>query len=263
MITPLVANKARPVLYCADCGKEFGEDPERRLGQQFICPVSAEHVAAVVKPPAGKLWLKIERRIARCAELSPMRAVGGGGRAGIYHLIRFAALLLLLYLAGICSYQLLKYLVASAAIFFLYDILIISTYATFVSRFPTHPLRTLILTVSSLFQIAVIYAIFYRLGESGFNQTLSFVNALYFSVVTISTVGYGDIQPKTDANGMKLLIISELVVGFSVVAGLFAVVTGWVNERPRGNDPITIAEMGLQTVSPDSPYRDTQLGSRT
>src|SRR5262249_3646885 len=174
MIKPIVANKADPVLYCADCEREFGEDPQKRIGQPFVCPVSSKHLAAVVKPPAGRLWLRIERRIAICAEFSPMRwLVRGGGRAGIYHIIRLFVLLCLLFLARERSSVTLKCLAAAGATFILYDILVVSTYATFVTRFPTHPLRTLILTISSLFQIAIVYAILYRLGSSSFNQNLS------------------------------------------------------------------------------------------
>src|SRR5262249_32979949 len=164
----------------------------------------------------------------------------------------------LLFLARERSSVTLKCLAAAGATFILYDILVVSTYATFVTRFPTHPLRTLILTISSLFQIAIVYAILYRLGSSSFNQNLSFVDALYFSIVTISTVGYGDIHPNNDAPAIKLLVISELVVGFSVVAGLFAIITGWANDRPRGNEPMTIGQMDLQEDERREPGKSSE-----
>ena len=41
------------------------------------------------------------------------------------------------------------------------------------------------------------------------------VDCLYFSVVTIGTVGYGDIHPKTSV--AKLFTASEIIIGFIII----------------------------------------------
>lgn len=48
----------------------------------------------------------------------------------------------------------------------------------------------------------------------------SFINALYFCVVTLGTVGYGDITPTTELG--KLFTVIYIVVGLSVIGGFFA-----------------------------------------
>lgn len=48
----------------------------------------------------------------------------------------------------------------------------------------------------------------------------SFINALYFCVVTLGTVGYGDIAPTTDEG--KLFTVIYIIVGLSVIGGFFA-----------------------------------------
>jgi voltage-gated potassium channel Kch len=53
--------------------------------------------------------------------------------------------------------------------------------------------------------------IFYRAFEG-----LSWVDALYFSVVTLTTVGYGDFVPVTD--GGKLFTILYILVGLGIIA---------------------------------------------
>jgi voltage-gated potassium channel len=48
----------------------------------------------------------------------------------------------------------------------------------------------------------------------------SLVNAIYFCVVTLGTVGYGDITPTTDAG--KLFTVIYIILGLSVIGGFFA-----------------------------------------
>ncbi len=56
-----------------------------------------------------------------------------------------------------------------------------------------------------------------------FTEGLSFLDALYFTIVTISTVGYGDIHPVTI--GGKVLAFLLIVIGVGTFLGFFANVT--------------------------------------
>lgn len=79
-----------------------------------------------------------------------------------------------------------------------------------------------IATYISLFALlSVAFACFYRIAD-GLSRSpifllmneprrLSFSDALHFSVVTLSTVGYGDIQPADD--GIRLLAAIQMVMG--------------------------------------------------
>jgi voltage-gated potassium channel Kch len=48
----------------------------------------------------------------------------------------------------------------------------------------------------------------------------SLVDAIYFCVVTLGTVGYGDITPATDAG--KLFTVFYILFGLAVIGGFFA-----------------------------------------
>ena len=69
------------------------------------------------------------------------------------------------------------------------------------------------------------------IGIFGFmiTEDLSFLDALYFTVVTISTVGYGDIHPTTA--GGKVLAFLLIVIGVGTFLGFFANVTQLLLQR--------------------------------
>jgi Ion channel len=48
----------------------------------------------------------------------------------------------------------------------------------------------------------------------------SVIDAVYFCVVTLGTVGYGDITPTTD--GGKLFTLIYIIVGLGIIGGFFA-----------------------------------------
>ncbi len=73
--------------------------------------------------------------------------------------------------------------------------------------------------VAAYFEVASQFGILYFCAlPSGYfkDDFSSIVQALYFSVVTITTVGYGDITPKTPM--AQIMCMYELAVGFIVVA---------------------------------------------
>ncbi len=57
------------------------------------------------------------------------------------------------------------------------------------------------------------------------------LDALYFCVVTLVTIGYGDFTPKTDAG--KLFTIVYILIGLGILSGFIAVMgEALIKERP-------------------------------
>lgn len=50
-------------------------------------------------------------------------------------------------------------------------------------------------------------------------EDLSWVDSIYFSTITLTTIGYGDITPQTDAG--KLFTVLYVIVGIAII-GAFA-----------------------------------------
>lgn len=68
-------------------------------------------------------------------------------------------------------------------------------------------------------------------------EHLTWINAFYFTVITLSTVGYGDIVPHTDAG--KIFTIFYVFVGIVIFLALARIVLGRVvlrNYRRRNKD---------------------------
>ena len=76
-------------------------------------------------------------------------------------------------------------------------------------------------TICYLINIVVFTFIYAFCFKNDFNHSpISFVQSIYFSIVTITTLGYGDITPKLDASPLLLTIAAQVVFGV-VFIGLF------------------------------------------
>ena len=83
------------------------------------------------------------------------------------------------------------------------------------------------------FQILVaVFVVIALFGTVGFMliERLSFVDAFYFTLVTIATVGYGDIHPTTQA--AKWFTVILIVCGVGTFGGILASARGFP-ETPR------------------------------
>jgi len=98
-----------------------------------------------------------------------------------------------------------------------------------------------ILTASALLLLSGVF-IFRWLEDLGW------IDALYFSFITLSTIGYGDISPTTDAGKIATIVYS--IVGLGILAALIKAIathTGSSRHRAaRRTDPPT-------TEGPDGP----------
>ena len=70
--------------------------------------------------------------------------------------------------------------------------------------------------------LIVVFAFTYlslsRANPGNFSEKLDHVSAVYFTVVTFGTVGFGDIVPKTDTT--RLLVTVQIVLDLIVLAGI-------------------------------------------
>lgn len=69
----------------------------------------------------------------------------------------------------------------------------------------------------------------------------TFEEGLWWSVVTVTTVGYGDFYPVT-AEG-RLLAVLHMAVGIALVGTITAAVASWFVERAQGEDVVTQADV--------------------
>jgi hypothetical protein len=79
---------------------------------------------------------------------------------------------------------------------------------------------------------SVAFSILMAVGIAGFMviERLSLIDAVYFSIATMATVGYGDIYPKTDVG--KILAMVIIIGGVGTFLGVFASITDlFVNRR--------------------------------
>lgn len=78
-------------------------------------------------------------------------------------------------------------------------------------------LRTVLLTLLGLIGLSIVV---FR-----FALHLSFVDAFYFVVTTVTTVGYGDITPLHSSSAVKLYVSLLMVLGSATLATLFSLIT--------------------------------------
>jgi hypothetical protein len=89
--------------------------------------------------------------------------------------------------------------------------------------------------VAAVVMILAIGTVAYALLEGW-----SPVDALYFSVVTLATVGFGDLHPTTEA--AKLFTVGYILVGVGIIAGFVSELAKHRGVPPRLADRLHVPE---------------------
>jgi Trk K+ transport system NAD-binding subunit len=79
------------------------------------------------------------------------------------------------------------------------------------------------LLTTALFTLITLSVIVFRFG-----MNLTFVDAVYFIITTVTTTGYGDITPKDSGDALKLYACLLMLLGSASTAVLYSFVTDFV-----------------------------------
>jgi uncharacterized protein YjbI with pentapeptide repeats len=77
--------------------------------------------------------------------------------------------------------------------------------------------------------ISVIFRFLYQVTEVDYGLYHSWISPWYFSVVTLTTLGYGDAFPAS--TGAKLLAITEVGIGYVMLGGLLSIFANKIARR--------------------------------
>ena len=250
------------VCYCATCRKEWAWGKNEFLGCEFTCPEERgkKHLARVVLDKSSSFcWLRIEWflyvwqiRFSSVPLLnSLLRRIGRSWDAGQHMALWFVVLALALlsesqyarsFACFLCfARPLLWVLIAWRFV----DVILVNVSITFTSKFPGNPLRSVILTLAGYVQVILIFAYVYaKMGTSWFPKYQAVRQAVYFSFGTISTVGYGNLEP-TDLLPC-FAVVSELLLGLFFVVTVLAQVVAWANQPQQSRGEFSLDYVRLQ-----------------
>lgn len=83
--------------------------------------------------------------------------------------------------------------------------------------------------IAFVYAYGVLYAFVASVDLAAFGSSLRGSDAIYFSVITAATVGYGDIAPKTSL--AKWIVISEILLSLLYVVLLFSAAANALQRR--------------------------------
>jgi Ion channel len=83
--------------------------------------------------------------------------------------------------------------------------------------------------ILAAFCFSVLYVYLARLDANAFSTELNLGNALYFSVVSMTTTGYGDISPKS--GWAKFVVCLQILFGFLYNVLFFSIFAGLAGRR--------------------------------
>lgn len=99
-------------------------------------------------------------------------------------------------------------------------------------------LRSFILTFFTFIQVVIIYGIFYKFLQHQFSDNMCNWQVLYFSIVTITTLGYGDFVPEKWGMMAQIIVTLELLTGLFFIVGIFARIAGSKGDSQKASKEV-------------------------
>lgn len=108
---------------------------------------------------------------------------------------------------------------------------------------------------------AAIYFIATGLGGgdvvSGGGRDFDFATAVYFSITTLTSTGYGDWTPK---GGLRLFANAEMIAGYLLFGSLISALVSHLSSREREPDLVTLIEGAIDRAGLGDEDRNKLLG---
>lgn len=179
------------------------------IGRRFICPqwsYDSPHIGVVIseKDYDIKCWLYCQHlltfyltklSVRKLLERTLPSSVAVKSFAPVAALAIWAFLLLIALLC-FALYPGLRWAALLLVVWHLVDSLFYNTSVAFVTQQPKLPLRSAILGGIAFLELSLAFAVLYLLlPKEAMNVDLNWLTAWYFSLVTIVTLGYGDVHP--------------------------------------------------------------------
>ncbi|MEP2783812.1 MAG: ion channel [Pseudoruegeria sp.] len=243
---------ATPIIYCGRCRESFGEVRSNGLLGDFVqCPnqkaSERTHVCRVIKPQSGEFWAIAESFIYRYeTEFSPMRWNWFGlqfrGHVGTYNTMRTIMILVMAWCASLVFAndmpRVWLFGPAFGAALILMDIMMINTSIVFISRFAASAFRSTFEMIFGYAQFILCFGVFYYCFRFGFSvnmdigiaYSITYFESVYFSIVSATTLGYGDISPRHDQYMVQALVMIQLLMSLYYGAIILGGVASWINE---------------------------------
>jgi len=80
-----------------------------------------------------------------------------------------------------------------------------------------------------IFALMVVFAWLYTLVDVDYGDHPTFLSPLYYSVVTLTTLGYGDVKPASV--GAQVVAMMEVVTGYMMLGGLLSIFSNKIARR--------------------------------
>jgi hypothetical protein len=208
----------------------------------FVCIMVSDYFS--IKTPSDRLEYRIRFRE---GETESQEDLKKSNRLDAWIILIILFWVAVVWLPEGSHFSFIPYVICAAGIYRLWDMFIQRFRSIFIDPYffvndnnkkPEHIIdlsRSLILAGLNFLEIVLIFSAFYKyLPPGSFNSPLEGFDSFYFSFVTITTLGYGDITPCPSALKAKVLITAELVLGLTWIIIVLGTIVTVLTERYGG-----------------------------